>query len=98
MGTITVKSFKLKNGKQLILRTALAKDAPQIVKLMKGVIKEGPFTLAEPDEYNNTVKSEAAKIKRFAKAEGKIYLVAEVKGEIAGFIDFDNWPTRRTAH
>lgn len=98
MSIITPNTFTLKNGKQLTLRTALAKDASHIVKLMKEVVKEGPYTLAEPDEYTTTVKSEAEKIKRFAKAEGKIYLVAEIKNEIAGFIDFDNWPTRRTRH
>ncbi len=98
MSSIKPKELKLKNGKVLTLRSALVKDASQIVKLMKDIVKEGPYTLAEPDEYKSTVKSESAKIKRFTKAEGKIYLVAEVKNELTGFISFDNWDTRRTAH
>ena len=96
MSTINQQFFKLKNGKKLILRTALAKDAAQIVKLMKDIVKEGPFTLAEPDEYKSTIKSEAKKINRFKEAPDKIYLVAEVKNEIAGFISFDNWDTIKT--
>lgn len=98
MSTIEPKQFILKNRKKIILRTAAVKDASSIVKLMKDVIKEGPYTLAEPDEYKATVRSEAAKIKRFRDAPGKIYLVAEAGKVITGFISFDNWDTRRTEH
>lgn len=98
MSSITEKHFVLKNGRKLILRTAMVKDAGQIVKLMRGIIKEGPFTLVEPDEYHATAKSEAKKIKRFRDSPGKIYLVAEVNKVVTGFISFDNWDTRRTSH
>ena len=98
MSTVTPEEFKLKNGKTVLIRTALAKDSSSLVKLMKSVIKEGPFTLYEPDEYNSTIKSEARRILRFKKAEGKIYIVAEYKKEITGFVSFDNWDTRRTSH
>lgn len=98
MGSVEPKEFILKNGKTSTLRTAALKDAPQIVKLMKDIIKEGPYTLAEPDEYKSTIKSEAAKIKRFRNSEGKIYLVLTIGKEVTGFISFDNWDTRRTAH
>ncbi len=98
MSSINPEEYILKNGKKLIIRTALVKDASQLVNLMKGVIKEGPFTLYESDEYRSTAKSEASKIKRFKEAPGKIYLVAEIKNEVTGFISFDNWDTRRTTH
>ncbi len=98
MGTITEKNFVLKNGRKLVLRTAMVKDAGQIVQLMRDVIKEGPFTLQEPDEYNATAKTEAKKIKRFKDSTGKIYLVAEINKIVAGYISFDNWDTRRTSH
>jgi RimJ/RimL family protein N-acetyltransferase len=98
MSSCKMAEFTLKNRKRLIIRTAAQKDAGSIIMLMKEVINEGPYTLAEPDEYKSTVKSERAKIKRFRNSPGKIYLVAEVKNEIAGFISFDNWDTRRTAH
>lgn len=98
MGTISKKELILKNGRKGILRTAAVKDAPQIVKLMKGIIKEGPYTLAEPDEYRSTIKTESAKIRRFKNAIGKIYLVFTIGNEVTGFISFDNWDTRRTAH
>jgi len=98
MSTILPVEYKLKNGKTVIIRTALSKDAPQLVKLMMDVIKEGPFTLYEPDEYKATSKSESKKIKTFKESPGKLYLVAEFKKEIAGFISFNNWDTRRTSH
>lgn len=98
MCTIKPEKYVLKNGKKLNIRTALSKDAVQIVKLMKGVIEEGPFTLYESDEYKSTAKSEAKRIKRFKEAPGKIYLVAEIKNEITGYISFDSWDTRRTTH
>lgn len=98
MSTIDPEVYTLYNRKKLTIRTALGKDASQVVKLMKGVIKEGPFTLYESDEYSATAKSETKRIKRFKDAPGKIYLVALIKDEITGFISFDNWDTRRTAH
>lgn len=98
MSQAATKEFKLKNGRKLTLRTAQVKDASQVVKLMKQIVKEGHYTLAEPDEYKSTVKSESKKIKKFREADGKIYLVAEAGKEIAGYISFDNWDTRRTSH
>ncbi len=98
MGTITPQEKITKDKKKILIRTAQVKDASKIVKLMRDVIKEGPFTLAEPDEYNTTAKDEAAKIRRCRDKDGKIYLVAEYKDEIAGFICLDSWPTRRTWH
>lgn len=98
MGTITPFEKISKDKKKILIRTAQVKDASKIVKLMRDVIKEGPYTLAEPDEYNTTAADEAAKIKRCRDKDGKIYLVAEYKDEIAGFICLDSWPTRRTWH
>lgn len=98
MSLIPAFKHKLKNGKTLTVKAARVKDASQIVKLMKDIVAEGPFTLIEPDEYKATVKSESARIRRFNKAEGKVYITAEVNNEIAGFISFDNWDTRRTKH
>ena len=98
MSSITDMNFILSSGKRLILRTAMVKDASQIVRLMRDIVNEGPYTLAEPDEYRSTVRSEANKIRKFKKAKGKIYLVAVCKSEITGFISFDNWDTRRTSH
>ncbi len=98
MGTITPFEEISKDKKKILIRTAQVKDASKIVKLMRDVIKEGPYTLAEPDEYNTTAADEAAKIKRCRDKDGKIYLVAEYKDEIAGFICLDSWPTRRTWH
>lgn len=98
MSTVKSSEFILQNGNTLILRTAIAKDASQIVKLMKAVVKEGHYTLYEPDEYRSTAKSEAKRITEFKNAPGKIYLVGEIGKEITGFISFDNWNTRRTAH
>lgn len=98
MSIIKPKDYILKNGATVVIRSAMVKDASQILKLMKGVISEGPFTLMEPDEYYSTVSSESKRIKCFNSAKGKVYLVAETKKEIAGFITFDNWYTRRTKH
>lgn len=98
MGTITPFEKISKDKKKILIRTAQVKDASKIVKLMRDVIKEGPYTLAEPDEYNTTAADEAAKIRRCRDKDGKIYLVAEYKDEIAGFICLDSWPTRRTWH
>lgn len=98
MSKISPKEFILPNIKKICIRTARAKDGSALVKLMRGIIAEGPFTLQETDEYRATAKSEGKRISAYRKAEGKIYLVAEIGKEITGFISFNNWDTRRTAH
>jgi len=98
MGTINPVEKITKDGKKILIRTAQVKDASKVVKLMKDVIKEGHFTLSEPDEYDTSAADEERKISKCRDTEGKIYLVAEYKDEIAGFICFDSWPTRRTWH
>ncbi len=62
MSTIKEEYFTLKTGNKLVLRTAIVKDSAAIIKLMRDIIKEGPYTLAEPDEYRSTAKSEAKRI------------------------------------
>ena len=95
MSAHPAKQFILKNGKILITRTAMAKDARQIVNLLKDIVKEGPYTLMEPDEFSYTIRSESKKIKRYNEAPGKVYIVAEIKKEVIGFIAFVNWDTRK---
>ena len=98
MSNITKLIHKAKNGNEIILRTAAENDASQIIELMMGVIDEKLYTLAEADEYFATEQSEAKRIARFLGEKGKVYIVAVLNITIIGYIYFDNWSTRRTAH
>ncbi len=64
MGTINPVEKITKDGKKILIRTAQVKDSSKIVNLMKDVIKEGPFTLSEPDEYDTTAADEEKKNKQ----------------------------------
>jgi len=95
---IDKKSFALKNGTAITIRTAVPKDASGIIRMMKSVMKEKMFTIHEIDEYKETFNSESKKIKKYRKAPGKIIIAALCKNEIAGFVTFDNWDARKTMH
>lgn len=98
MGNIPTKRFLTKIMKEAMIRTAEIKDAEPIIELMKKVISERKYTLAESGEYKATKKSEEEKIYSYNKSEGKLLIVAEVDKKIAGYLEFSNWPLHRTSH
>lgn len=98
MSSIPAKNFLTKKLEEVTIRTAEKKDAEPIIKLMSDVISETYYTLAEPGEYKATKNSEEEKIFLYKKAEGKLLIVAEVENKIAGYLEYSNWPLKRTAH
>jgi hypothetical protein len=98
MSIIQGKTLFTKKLDELIIRTAAKKDAEAIITLMKKVISESHYTLAEPEEYKATKITEEEKIYLFNKTKGKLLIVAEVENEIAGYLVYSNWPLKRTSH
>lgn len=98
MGTIIQKEYILKNGKQVLIRTALTKDAKEILSLNKDIMAEHYFTISYPEEYTATVKSKKTKLKFFKKNTRRLYLVAVYNHKVIGIIYYNCWPTRKTYH
>lgn len=77
----------------LIIRNAEAKDAEEIIKLVKQVMKESPFFPRTSEEFNFTVEQEEDYIKSAA-----LFLVAEVNGKIVGSATLDRSKLIKLSH
>ena len=98
MSRIDRKKIVLKNGIDVVIRTAEPKDASEIIDVIKSVMKEKIYTLHDSDEYKETSKTIAKKISRFRKAPGKIFITALCENKIVGYAAFNNGDLRKTKH
>lgn len=88
----------LRNGAQLIVRNPTSQDAQRMIEVMRAVVAEGPYTLTEPDEFEWNVMNKRQDISESLRNPGQLALVAEVNGEVVGFLEFVNGRRRRTQH
>lgn len=77
-------NYELRSGKELILRLPEETDAEALINQMRQVDRETLFLAREPDEFHLTVNDEEAFIKQALDDENRLFLVAEVDGEIVG--------------
>ena len=71
-------------SKNLLIRNAEARDATEIIMLVKQVMNEVPFFPRTSDEFNFTIEQEEEYIKNAA-----LFLIAEIDGKIAGSATLD---------
>lgn len=90
--------YRLKDNTPVLIRNVSEDDAPQLLMLKKEVTEEKVYTLREPDELTADSKNEADDINLHLERDGYLYVVAEIDGRIAGFIQFENGSLRRTSH
>jgi RimJ/RimL family protein N-acetyltransferase len=98
MGKISACEYKLRNDTLAIVRNSTLQDAQRIIEVMREVILEGPYTLTEPDEFDWSIMSKRQDISESLRNAGQLSLVAEVNGEVVGFLEFVNGRRRRTQH
>ena len=98
MGSIKEKKLATKNGKEIMIRTAKIKDAPQLRNLVFNVSKERIYSMVEPEEFTETVKSNRERIKRYKDGVGKLYIVTEHNKKITGLVQFDNFYFKKSRH
>jgi RimJ/RimL family protein N-acetyltransferase len=98
MGRVNARICELKNGKRVTVRNPGMQDAQRIIEIMRAVVAEGAYTLTEPDEFDWTVMSKRQDINENLRNPGHLALVAEVHGEVIGFLEFLNGRRRRTQH
>lgn len=98
VGKINQKSHKLKNGTNVIIRTARESDAEAYLNLGKSIMSEEIYTLTQADELTFTIEQERDWLKSNIEDECHLIIVAEVADKIVGQLDFFNGPKRRNAH
>ena len=75
---------KLENSKNLLIRNAEAKDADEIITMVKQVIDETGFFPRTTAEFNVTAQQEVDYIKSTA-----LFLLVEIEGKIVGSVTLD---------
>jgi len=78
------REIQLKNGRELIVRTPVEKDAQNLIDQMKLVDNETRFLARESGEFGFTLEQEIEFIKNTNKNDNIQFLVAEVDGDIIG--------------
>src|SRR6185312_3312968 len=95
MATVQPVSKISKSGISFTIRSPQSADAERILFLAKSVAAEGVFQVSEADEFTMSIGQEKEWIDRINASESELALVAELNGQVVGFIDFHGNSTRR---
>lgn len=77
-------TFKDKLGREVVLRSAEAEDAEDLIKYLKVTTAETPFLIREPDEVTLTVEQEKSFIERNLDSPRDLMMVANISGKHVG--------------
>lgn len=78
------KTYSLKNGQEVTIRTPEEEDAQGLIDLMQIVDCETRFLAREPGEFKATLEEEKCFIKHRLSDDSGQFLIAEIHGEIIG--------------
>lgn len=81
------KNFKLKNGKEILVRQAKIQDAENLIQVVKSYISDSGHILLTDKEFNPTITQEEKWIQSFIDAPNSLLLVAIYDNKIIGNID-----------
>lgn len=90
--------FKNKRNESVVIRSADALDARQILELSKMIVAEDIYQLLTLDELELTVTSEENWIISHRDHPSRLIIVAEINDDVVGLLDFCNGNRNRTAH
>ncbi|WP_245807644.1 GNAT family N-acetyltransferase [Halobacillus massiliensis] len=98
MSYIKSMLYPIKNGKSVLIRTALVEDAAKILTYNQAIISNSPYLLTTEEEFNVTPEQQEDFLEKMLNEEGKLAILAEYEGEIIGFLDFHNGHKKRLQH
>ncbi|KNF10090.1 acetyltransferase, ribosomal protein N-acetylase [Gottschalkia purinilytica] len=85
MAIIKSRNHKIKN-KIIEVRSAIPKDAIQIIELQKKLTTETKFMIKEPYEIVREVSVHENKLKSISEDNNSIFIVALIKNQIVGYL------------
>ena len=98
MAIFPKKICKTKSGQELIIRSAVIKDAKDSYQLAKLVADEEIYELVSAKEFNRSIETDTKWIQEHEIKNNHIILVAEVNSQLIGTLDFSNGNRMRLAH
>lgn len=93
-----IKKITLKNGAELTVRKAEEKDAEMTAQFKILVSGESDFLSYGKGELEITVEKERENIRALNMRDNAAFIIAEINGDMAGFITFAGGDRIRTRH
>ncbi|MET1180776.1 GNAT family N-acetyltransferase [Peribacillus simplex] len=84
--------------KNYIIRTGELADAEAVLDVQNSVISEGEYFIAVSEEFNKTPEQQRDWIRTLLKNERDTIIVAEINGEVIGWIVFQSENRKRMSH
>jgi RimJ/RimL family protein N-acetyltransferase len=98
MSSILTHTVTARTDEAVTIRSAQPDDAVQLLAYVRSVAAETPFFIMQADEFNFSDEQERQWIRDHLDGPGKLTVMAEVSGNVVGFLSFENGPHRRIAH
>src|SRR5690349_3366438 len=98
MAVIDPQIARLKDGREVLLRSARENDAAALLEAERIVFQDGDGMISEADEFIRTEVEERLIIKAFIDDPKQLLLIAETGGVIIGSIAFQAKRARRVSH
>jgi len=93
-----LKHLKTKSGEILIIREAIASDAAALIEYVNGVAGETDFLTVSDGDFKISVEDEEEIIKDYNNAKNKIFLIAELNGDMVGLLNVSASDKSRLKH
>ncbi|CAG7637307.1 GNAT family N-acetyltransferase [Paenibacillus allorhizosphaerae] len=98
MATIPIIEKILSTGEHVVIRSAAPADALNAYHIQRSVVDENEFVITQPHELRNSEESYRGLIDKISRSEKELFIVAEVNGEVAGWLVFHTPSLQRRAH
>ncbi len=92
------RKLNSKFGSGVVIRSAKARDAGEILEISKSVMGEEIYQLTSASEFSMTIEAEEKWIESHTANASHLLLVAEIEGKVVGLLDFSNGRRHRIAH
>ena len=79
-----LKTIRLKDGRECVLRNCTAEDAKAVLRLFLATLGQTDFLTAYPDEIHTTLEQEADYLRKQDESPDEVMILAEVDGILAG--------------
>lgn len=86
----TPKKLLLKNGKEVIIRSAALSDASKLLSTVKEYINDSEYIPKLNEEFTLSLEEEEQWIKSFIEYPNSLLLIAEYEGQILGNINISS--------
>jgi RimJ/RimL family protein N-acetyltransferase len=90
--------LRARDAAAVAIRMATPRDAGPLLALKRVLDHETRFMLLEPDERTTTESEAAAQLRSTAARPNSVVLVADVKGELVGYVEASGGVFRRNRH